>query len=933
MPRSPRPTLSASIGAYRRFPFIASFSRHVALLAFAAAAPAAPAGEAVLINPTGRACKDEILRLGVPPTGPAGSFVVKLGDAEVPYLIDERDGKPEIWIRADFAPGERKKIQVAPGKPQAFTPAVTVKKDCGHYILDNGQIGVKAPAEGSGGEIPGPVTALKVGDKWLGGSFWKSPLKLKAFTATLVGDGAVLGKIRLRYEFDGKAGLNGDVPAFAEVDVSLGPGWQHAELVERHEMPRGSYWEFEASKGWAPKQGISSPFSGGMSKDPAPPRARDLKPIAHCAFREDMFINLIPRWNQGCRDGWHFVATDGALSVAAAVVRASQWIWPHNNAIEVIVKDSGGYAGLRAPTWKGRRVWWLMAPKSGGGDEAGKALGAYVMQHAFEHLDKLNHEVIADWPGSAGTWGGTLWAFSGINPTGGLRGEGKSALAGAGKPGKYGALVRMQSMIHADVYGTYYNYWSPQNPNFFTDFFKPAIAYASNLKEHPRFEDLRRQSELKFKEDIYHAVTLPGGAGQECPGYSYYAVHHYEGMAEICKAHLGFDPTRWERLKAAKRFAQRITQPAGDTDPSGAKRRWLYMGDTHPGKPLWDIPLDDVKSWKTEELPGFGAIFNHKPGTPEETYVSFKSGPNRGHYHGDQLSITFSASARQLAVDHHCSYGPRADQEHMHNRVAFFTEKMPYANMDGYERLIAFKTSEHADVAMGQVESERIHPQLPKPPANWHQEYPQHRFATPLTYRRTVVLVKGGPKDYAVLRDQYWAPEPLGAAYCLHVVTDKIEPKGQTVDFGNLTLLCAKPAQFKFVSFPWEHGNGGREHTEGARLEIQGAQGEFVTVLYPGPAPAWSAVPGGVKVGDDEITFAGDKPTAGDDAAYATVKRAGKVLVTLAGKDVDLDRSQGEIGLFVPDMGYPFGEIPDWLIRQRAKINPWALKTDRELQK
>lgn len=42
--------------------------------------------------------------------------------------------------------------------------------------------------------------------------------------------------------------------------------------------------------------------------------------------------------------------------------------------------------------------------------------------------------------------------------------------------------------------------------------------------------------------------------------------------------------------------------------------------------------------------------------------------------------------------------------------------------------------------------------------------------------------------------------------------------------------------------------------------------------------------------------------------------------VTLTAEDLDLDRSQGEVGLFVPDAGYPFGEIPDWLIRQRAPI-------------
>jgi len=37
-----------------------------------------------------------------------------------------------------------------------------------------------------------------------------------------------------------------------------------------------------------------------------------------------------------------------------------------------------------------------------------------------------------------------------------------------------------------------------------------------------------------------------------------------------------------------------------------------------------------------------------------------------------------------------------------------------------------------------------------------------------------------------------------------------------------------------------------------------------------------------------------------------------------------MDRSQDEVGLFVSDAGYPFGRIPDWLIRQRAKVPDWA---------
>jgi hypothetical protein len=43
----------------------------------------------------------------------------------------------------------------------------------------------------------------------------------------------------------------------------------------------------------------------------------------------------------------------------------------------------------------------------------------------------------------------------------------------------------------------------------------------------------------------------------------------------------------------------------------------------------------------------------------------------------------------------------------------------------------------------------------------------------------------------------------------------------------------------------------------------------------------------------------------------------------LSGREIDLERFQGQIGLFVPDTGYPFGEIPDWLIRQRIRPPAW----------
>ena len=48
-----------------------------------------------LVNPTKRTCKDELIRLKTPAPG-AGTFVVKQDGVEVPYQVEEIDGKQ--WI-------------------------------------------------------------------------------------------------------------------------------------------------------------------------------------------------------------------------------------------------------------------------------------------------------------------------------------------------------------------------------------------------------------------------------------------------------------------------------------------------------------------------------------------------------------------------------------------------------------------------------------------------------------------------------------------------------------------------------------------------------------------------------------------------------------------------------------------------------------------
>ncbi|MBM4147770.1 MAG: hypothetical protein FJ224_01815 [Lentisphaerae bacterium] len=69
-----------------------------------------------------------------------------------------------------------------------------------------------------------------------------------------------------------------------------------------------------------------------------------------------------------------------------------------------------------------------------------------------------------------------------------------------------------------------------------------------------------------------------------------------------------------------------------------------------------------------------------------------------------------------------------------------------------------------------------------------------------------------------------------------------------------------------------------------------------------------------------------------DSAEYVSVVRGKKKVLSLSGADVDMDRFQGDIVLFVPDAGYPFGEIPAWLVRQRMKVPEWAPKWAKEVR-
>lgn len=1054
-------------------------------------ASGADSGKAwTLINPTGRAYCNELLRLKLDVPGdysPARWAVLEDGK-EVAAQAEEIDGKTAIWVMCDLARGQTHRYALEHRPAREAAKKVTVRREADAWVMDNGLTAVRVPAvAGPGAVIPSPVLAVQLpGGEWVGRGAWSAGLKLRSLDARAIGDGTLFGKIRLEYRFEGASGTQA-LPARYHADITLPFDRRHVAIEESFEMPPRSYWEFDAAAGWGARSALAIPHFGGFDRQdlldakgvpyPFPPQSL----LPGQTRMGDTLLNLIPRWSQAYDDGWFFLAHDGKNGVGALVCRASHWFWPYENRIEVKVRPGGDSAGYRCPTWKGKRFWYLLAGPFQ--TWAGKPeCEEYALRHSFETLDKIHQEYIIDWPGlqpppgkdgkpvaspeeyasGAGRFGRRSRPFFGWGPA-----EGQ--ISGDGHP--ITALIRAQVLLDPDTFGDYWRFFSPENPNFATSWWAPIFSAVAKCAGHPQYARLASLAKMKLMEDLYHSVTLPGGAGQECPGYAAGAVAHLYRNARYCRDNLGFDLTQDARFQAEASFLLHLSHPMGD-----GTRRSHPAGDTHPPGPdvysfarTLGLP-DDVSALVTEELPGFGVVFRNRPGTPRETYFAFKSGPNRGHFHGDQLSFHYGAFGRMQLVDHHCSYRPRAGQEHMHNRVAFHTDPLPWANMDGYERVIAFKSTPGVDVAVGQVESDRLRVAEPFPPEKWDTRFPQQVFDVPLRYRRTVVFVKGDARDYFVIRDQATGPDVF-ATYCLHGYGEKMDQQGPAFDLDGMRVFVAAPTHFQVSRHDWQHANGDPESTKGLRLTTRGRSNEFITVLMPrilparsvcrivlpgalvrgdgakkdldvilnvengkvtgarpaflAPAfnlgartgtvsvvtrtdgiglsvqvdvgddrtcsggtgtyevrfagqdatgqgtysgsftprpykgknaafttvtglsavkgtatgelvkawysaqpeylptlPAMAAIPGGVRVGEDEIRFAGGVDNV-DDAQYVTVTRGGQELLALTGREIDMDRSQGDIGLFVPDAGYPFGDIPEWLIRQRTRRPDW----------
>ena len=854
-------------------------------------------------------------------------MVVYAGDQRLPSQWEAEAAGFSLWASLDLPARSAQTVAIRPADAASHEPAsaLAITTDGNHLVLTNGLIAVRIPAQVTAGAVPPPIASIRHGEgPWLGQGAWQGVGELASYTVEVLGDGPVQLTLLQHFIFADDSSLR--------LRLRLRPGRDFIEIEEQIQLPAAASWSFDLAAGdsnWQPQTSLFTQHGGGSGK----PFAVDVKTGTLKPGQTrmgDTLVHLLPRWSQAFDDGWLAAASDGSHAVGAMVVRAGQWTWAHEVKIAAELDENGKALRLRMPGHSqvgeaspvpSRRMWWLRSAPAE--TWSIKQTMGMVMNWAMADLNKVNEHYILDgFDPKAKVSFPHPYQGDRVNPTGIWRQMARNEFRKqVDKPAGYADQIWAQAVLDPDFYGTPWYGWSVQNPNFWSDVLQRPALRIARLHGHPRFAELNKLAELSLRSDLYHSVALPGGAGQECPGYQGHALHVWEKVGKATASRLGYDIRQWPRYLATKDFLRRISQPDGV-----GLRRMLPIGDTHPdrkggtGPTVVDMAGASVTNWQSEEFPGYGVILRNNPGTDDETYVAFKAGPNRGHYHGDQLSLHWNAQARPLMVDHHASYAPRVGQEHMHNRLSFGTATMPWATIDGHERLLGFATHPEVDIAHGQVQSTRLRRTPKLPPEEWDQRHDVEEFGGILTYDRSVILLKGLAEDAVLLVDSWDAPQPLAVSFNAHVRGKEVAENGSHISVDDrFTALRILPEALPLERLDWSHENGGLEETVGLRWTQEAAQGRMITLLWPGRNPPQIITENTNKLSVGPYTI--QLTAQGQGLPQVTVTKEGKELLVMS---ADTDKSQGDIGLFVPDAGYPFGPIPQWLREERLTRPAWA---------
>ncbi|MCC5829748.1 MAG: heparinase II/III family protein [Phycisphaeraceae bacterium] len=423
--------------------------------------------------------------------------------------------------------------------------------------------------------------------------------------------------------------------------------------------------------------------------------------------------------------------------------------------------------------------------------------------------------------------------------------------------------------------------WHPGNPNFHTDKYMVALYAGAAMQDHPHAKDWIKFGWENFKDDVDRVFLEPDGVGFECPGYSLYSLSLQVRIARVFR-NIGYgnpvaDDDRfrkrmiWHRKLLTPhdiRLGIRHQAPIGDTHRWGDSEGRVFgavaafYAEDHPKiaselMGIWDLyrrqgmgtnlfhelvelepgiepmPLADM-DWSSQSFHGFGSIMRSRFGTDRETFVSFKAGPMRGHYHNDELTYHFYGAGEPLSLDYNCGYSPRGDHAALHNSVTFgriseYThrdaeEAVPaMEQIHGAGRMGAFVSTDVADlvVAERQSGSLELRPIYPTQ-AMFHYPYPRRGVET-IHHRRFLALVKHDEdsplQDYLVVRDETIGDQPQQLN--IHLLVRDLKREGNLVRGRgqwntDALVYFADARETDYVEGRWFYG-GGRVNDE---LEI-----------------------------------------------------------------------------------------------------------------
>ncbi|MDB2674058.1 hypothetical protein N9Y81_03810 [Akkermansiaceae bacterium] len=411
------------------------------------------------------------------------------------------------------------------------------------------------------------------------------------------------------------------------------------------------------------------------------------------------------------------------------------------------------------------------------------------------------------------------------SPTRGIPGLATADLFAAGQP-RGGANQAAFGYISTDLdaWPGWHQGWRPGNPNFHTDKYMAAMYAGGSLLDHPHSKEWLDFGYQNFKEDASKVFTAPDGVGAECPGYSGYAMKLQLEIARILM-NTGFGNVMaenplvkkngtWHRKLITpydRRIERRHEAPHGDThrwdsgmyaegfaklapffkkkDPDFASEMmgtWKLLKESKvaaskepPKVSLKEqvvaidgtIPATDPAKmdWSSEAFEGFGTIMRDGFRTPGESFLSFKAGPTRGHYHNDENAYHFYSGGTPISLDYNCSYTPRGDHAALHNSMTFGIatdlthngsgKRIPAQEEIGSTGQVRhFATTGVADLVIAErsADSLSLRPTYPRD-NEFGRGYPS-REVPKFTHRRKLVFVKNTDQsplsDYLVVRDE-----------------------------------------------------------------------------------------------------------------------------------------------------------------------------------